>query len=182
MDRRIARFQHVDADEGPVCATKRQTRILVSEQKKKSKKIRKIRKKLISSTCFRYMCGPTVYDSSHMGHARTYLSFDIIRRILEGKKKKKIEKINMKNTLTFTYLLLLPSDYFGYNVFMVMNVTDIDDKIILKARHNALVADFKRAHSALSPPVRADLVAALEQEIAKHTATLERLAKDTALR
>ena len=31
-----------------------------------------------------YMCGPTVYDASHMGHARTYLSFDIIRRILEG--------------------------------------------------------------------------------------------------
>merc|ERR1719291_235514 len=28
-----------------------------------------------------YTCGPTVYDSSHVGHARTYLSFDIMRRI-----------------------------------------------------------------------------------------------------
>ena len=30
-----------------------------------------------------YMCGPTVYDASHVGHARTYLTFDIVRRILE---------------------------------------------------------------------------------------------------
>ena len=50
-----------------------------------------------------YTCGPTVYDSSHLGHARTFLTFDIIRRIFE---------------------------YFGYQVFYVMNITDIDDKII----------------------------------------------------
>ena len=31
-----------------------------------------------------YMCGPTVYDSAHLGHARTYLSFDILRRILSS--------------------------------------------------------------------------------------------------
>lgn len=37
-----------------------------------------------------YQCGPTVYDESHMGHARTYVSFDIIRRIM--------------------------ADYFGYNI------------------------------------------------------------------
>lgn len=54
-----------------------------------------------------YMCGPTVYDHSHMGHARTYIGFDIIRRIL--------------------------TDYFGYNVHLAMNITDIDDKIINKA-------------------------------------------------
>ena len=54
-----------------------------------------------------YTCGPTVYDESHMGHARTYVSFDIIRRIM--------------------------TDYFGYNIKLVMNITDIDDKIIRKA-------------------------------------------------
>lgn len=51
-----------------------------------------------------YMCGPTVYAPSHMGHARTYLGFDIIRRILE--------------------------QYFNYHVTLIMNITDIDDKII----------------------------------------------------
>eukprot|EP00667_Euglena_gracilis_P003432 EG_transcript_3436 len=51
-----------------------------------------------------YMCGPTVYDVSHVGHARTYLAFDIVRRILQ--------------------------DYFNYKVFLVMNITDVDDKII----------------------------------------------------
>ncbi|CAD5219372.1 unnamed protein product [Bursaphelenchus okinawaensis] len=55
-----------------------------------------------------YICGPTVYDSSHMGHARAYLSFDILRRVMEN--------------------------YFNYNVNYVMNVTDIDDKIIKRAR------------------------------------------------
>ena len=53
-----------------------------------------------------YMCGPTVYDSSHMGHARTYVSFDILRRIMEG--------------------------VFGYNVVLCMNITDIEDKIIMR--------------------------------------------------
>ena len=53
-----------------------------------------------------YMCGPTVYDKSHLGHARTYIGFDIIKRILES--------------------------YFGYNIELVMNITDIDDKIIKK--------------------------------------------------
>ncbi|KAJ5070419.1 cysteine--tRNA ligase cytoplasmic [Anaeramoeba ignava] len=57
-----------------------------------------------------YVCGPTVYDSSHLGHARTYIAFDVIRRIL--------------------------TDYFGYKVNFVMNVTDIDDKIILRSREN----------------------------------------------
>jgi cysteinyl-tRNA synthetase len=60
-----------------------------------------------------YCCGPTVYDSAHLGHARAYISFDIIRRII--------------------------SDYFGYTVNYVMNITDIDDKIILKARQKHLL-------------------------------------------
>jgi cysteinyl-tRNA synthetase len=54
-----------------------------------------------------YICGPTVYDSPHIGHARTYVMFDVVRRIL--------------------------TDYFGYNVTLVMNITDIDDKIIARA-------------------------------------------------
>lgn len=60
-----------------------------------------------------YCCGPTVYDVAHIGHARNYVTFDIIRRVLE--------------------------DYFGYNVTYIMNVTDVDDKIILRARRNYLV-------------------------------------------
>ncbi|KAL0237332.1 hypothetical protein PCE1_000729 [Barthelona sp. PCE] len=54
-----------------------------------------------------YVCGPTVYSSSHLGHARTYLGFDIIRRILD--------------------------EYFNIEVRLVMNITDIDDKIIDRA-------------------------------------------------
>ena len=59
-----------------------------------------------------YSCGPTVYDASHMGHARSYMSFDILRRVLR--------------------------DYFGYDITYVMNITDIDDKIIKRARQNYL--------------------------------------------
>ena len=52
-----------------------------------------------------YVCGPTVYDDSHLGHARSSISFDLLRRTLE--------------TL-------------GYKVTFVKNFTDIDDKIINK--------------------------------------------------
>jgi cysteinyl-tRNA synthetase len=31
-----------------------------------------------------YICGPTVYDASHLGHARNYVSFDILRRVLSS--------------------------------------------------------------------------------------------------
>ncbi|KAJ8958328.1 hypothetical protein NQ318_017474 [Aromia moschata] len=63
-----------------------------------------------------YSCGPTVYDASHMGHARSYITFDILRRIL--------------------------SDYFGYDVFYAMNITDVDDKIIKRARQNYLFEQY----------------------------------------
>ena len=53
-----------------------------------------------------YVCGPTVYDYSHIGHARTYVAFDVIRRYLRLR---------------------------GYDVFYVQNITDIDDKIINRA-------------------------------------------------
>ena len=52
-----------------------------------------------------YTCGPTVYDESHMGHARCYISFDILRRVLQ--------------------------DYFKYDINYCMNITDIDDKVAL---------------------------------------------------
>jgi cysteinyl-tRNA synthetase len=54
-----------------------------------------------------------------MGHARTYLSFDILRRVLQN--------------------------YFGYDVFYVMNITDIDDKIIKRARQNHLYRQYAAA-------------------------------------
>jgi cysteinyl-tRNA synthetase len=63
-----------------------------------------------------YSCGPTVYDKSHLGHARNYIAFDIQRRILEK--------------------------YFGYNVTFVMNITDVDDKIILNARREFLLKNY----------------------------------------
>ncbi|KAK9879201.1 hypothetical protein WA026_004049 [Henosepilachna vigintioctopunctata] len=66
-----------------------------------------------------YSCGPTVYDASHMGHARSYITFDILRRVL--------------------------TNYFGYDVFYVMNITDIDDKIIKRARQNYLFAKYVAA-------------------------------------
>ncbi|XP_037854784.2 cysteine--tRNA ligase, cytoplasmic isoform X3 [Chlorocebus sabaeus] len=63
-----------------------------------------------------YCCGPTVYDASHMGHARSYISFDILRRVLK--------------------------DYFKFDVFYCMNITDIDDKIIKRARQNHLFEQY----------------------------------------
>jgi len=52
-----------------------------------------------------YVCGPTVYDDAHLGHARSALSFDLLRRILEAS---------------------------GYHVTFAKNFTDVDDKIIKK--------------------------------------------------
>src|SRR3989304_7575124 len=54
-----------------------------------------------------FVCGPTVYDSSHLGHAKTYIQFDVIVRILK---------------------------LAGYKVFYLQNITDIDDKIIDRAQ------------------------------------------------
>ncbi|CEJ04136.1 Putative Cysteinyl-tRNA synthetase [Rhizopus microsporus] len=74
-----------------------------------------------------YNCGPTVYDASHMGHARTYLTVDIIRRVLQ--------------------------DYFRYDVLFVQNITDIDDKIILRARQQYLFNNLKKETQTLDEAV-----------------------------
>ena len=53
-----------------------------------------------------YVCGPTVYNYIHIGNARTFISFDVIRRYLMWR---------------------------GFDVTFVQNVTDVDDKIIGKS-------------------------------------------------
>ncbi|KAI8618532.1 tRNA synthetases class I (C) catalytic domain-containing protein [Chytriomyces sp. MP71] len=87
-----------------------------------------------------YTCGPTVYDKSHMGHARNYITFDIIRRILE--------------------------DYFAYDVNYVMNITDIDDKIIITARSNYLFNQKKNAQSTLTQESISEVTEAWNEFIA----------------
>lgn len=56
-------------------------------------------------------------------------------------------------------------DYFGYNVFYVMNITDIDDKIILKARQNYFFKQFLENNPKLTEEVRKQLVEAWEKHI-----------------
>jgi cysteinyl-tRNA synthetase len=56
-----------------------------------------------------YVCGITIYDLLHIGHARTYIAFDIVARYLK---------------------------YLGYEVTHVRNITDVDDKIIKRAQEN----------------------------------------------
>lgn len=58
-----------------------------------------------------YVCGPTVYDKGHLGHARSMIVFDMIRRYLEHK---------------------------GHEVNFVTNYTDIDDKMINRAHEEGI--------------------------------------------
>lgn len=81
-----------------------------------------------------YSCGPTVYDDAHLGHARNYVTTDIIRRILR--------------------------DYFGFKVRFVMNITDVDDKIILRGRQRHLYDEYKAAHRYITDDVRRDALTA----------------------
>ena len=60
-----------------------------------------------------YACGPTVYNHIHIGNARTFLTFDVVRRYLA---------------------------YCGYDVTFVQNVTDVDDKIINRANEEGRTA------------------------------------------
>src|ERR1700716_4419473 len=59
------------------------------------------------STVRMYVCGITPYDSTHLGHAATYLTYDVLIRRLEE---------------------------LGHEVRMVRNITDVDDSILPKAR------------------------------------------------
>lgn len=61
-----------------------------------------------------YVCGVTIYDLCHIGHGRTFVSFDVVVRYLR---------------------------YLGYDVTFVRNITDVDDKIIKRAAENAESCD-----------------------------------------
>jgi len=54
-----------------------------------------------------YVCGLTPYDSAHIGHARTYVAFDMVKRFLKKE---------------------------GYEVYHIQNITDVEDKIIRRCR------------------------------------------------
>ena len=69
----------------------------------------------VSGTIRMYVCGVTVYDESHIGHARTIIVFDTLRRFLESQ---------------------------GRKVQFIQNFTDVDDKIINRAKQeNATASD-----------------------------------------
>lgn len=69
---------------------------------------------LVSGTVSMYVCGVTVYDYCHIGHARSALVFDVIRRYLE---------------------------FSGYQVGFAKNFTDVDDKIIKRANEQGLTCE-----------------------------------------
>jgi len=69
---------------------------------------------LVPKTTRMYVCGVTVYDYCHIGHARSALVFDVIRRYLE---------------------------HSGYRVEFVKNFTDVDDKIIKRANEQGVSCD-----------------------------------------
>lgn len=78
-------------------------------------KTRFIPKDPTSNRVLWYQCGPTVYAESHVGHARTYVSLDVLRRIM--------------------------SEYLHYDVIVCQNITDIDDKIILRSSERSIPFD-----------------------------------------
>ena len=72
-----------------------------------SKKEKRLFQPLIKNKVSLYVCGPTVYDYAHLGHARSAVVFDLLVRVLKAN---------------------------GYDVTYARNITDIDDKIIKKAQ------------------------------------------------
>jgi L-cysteine:1D-myo-inositol 2-amino-2-deoxy-alpha-D-glucopyranoside ligase len=103
-----------------------------------------------------YVCGVTPYDTGHLGHAFTYLSFDVLHRYLE---------------------------YLGHDVVYVQNVTDVDDDILRRAREigedflalgNRWVTTFLAEMAALNwlPP---DHLPRATQHVPQMVARIERL-------
>ena len=98
-----------------------------------------------------YVCGPTVYNYIHIGNARTFISFDTIRRYLIWR---------------------------GYEVKFVQNITDVDDKIIKKANEEGRSAsevaaeyaqafiDDMRAAGVMDPDVRPRATEEIDEMIA----------------
>ena len=104
-----------------------------------------------------YICGPTVYDKAHVGHAMSAIVFDVVRRYLE---------------------------YRGYQVTHVMNFTDVDDKIIKRSQQtsddpfelaNRYIGEFKRhiAELHILPPTVYPQVSQTMPEIIEMVQTLQ---------
>ncbi len=74
-----------------------------------------------------YVCGPTVYDVAHLGHGRSAVAFDVVRRFLE---------------------------WMGHPVTFVFNTTDIEDKMIDRAKHEGITVP--ELADRLIPEYRAD--------------------------
>ena len=99
-----------------------------------------------------YSCGPTVYDASHMGHARL---FTLIGQWPH------VTSIYYRSYITFDILRRVFTDYFNYEVLYVMNITDIDDKIIRRARFEHLFTEYVAKRRELCDVV-ADVSAAIQ--------------------
>lgn len=103
-----------------------------------------------------YVCGVTIYDLCHIGHGRTFVSFDVISRYLR---------------------------FLGYDLNFVRNITDIDDKIIKRAAENGetcdalterLIADMHADFDSLNMK-RPDVEPRATEYIAEIVALVERL-------
>lgn len=93
-----------------------------------------------------------MYDSAHLGHARNYVTFDVIRRIM--------------------------SDYFNYDVFSVMNITDIDDKIITRARKEYLFGNYVGSNPIVTQEMLEDVKSSVVADIAKCNKKMQEVAVD----
>jgi len=99
-----------------------------------------------------YVCGPTVYDYSHLGHARCYVIYDVLVRHLRAS---------------------------GHTVKYVRNITDIDDKIIKRAKEagedpTQLAERFRQAYAEDMERL-GNLVPDIEPKVSEHLSEIEEL-------